>query len=42
MWIFRKTRDQGFPMPATRFGGHRRYWRLSDLEAWEARMFAGA
>ena len=38
MWIFRKTRDDGFPAPI-RFGDKsRRYWRLSDLIEWEARI----
>jgi predicted DNA-binding transcriptional regulator AlpA len=34
-WILRKTRDMGFPQPASRFGGRSRYWLLSDLTAWE-------
>jgi len=34
-WILRKTKDQGFPHPASRFGGRSRYWLLSDLVAWE-------
>jgi predicted DNA-binding transcriptional regulator AlpA len=43
MWIFRKQKTDGFPMHATRFGGQRRHWLLSDLEEWEARMVgAGA
>jgi hypothetical protein len=37
MWIVRKTQTQGFPEPATRFGGHRRFWRMSDLVEWEAK-----
>lgn len=38
MWIFRKTRDVGFPAPATRFGGSRRFWCVSDLVKWESVM----
>lgn len=34
-WILRKTKNQGFPAPASRFGGRSRYWLLSDLVAWE-------
>jgi predicted DNA-binding transcriptional regulator AlpA len=41
MWIFRKTRDEGFPLPATRFGGRKRFWRLSALVAWERSMIVG-
>ena len=36
--IHRKQKTQGFPMHASRFDRSRRYWRFSDLEAWEARM----
>lgn len=34
-WILRKTKTQGFPHPASRFGGRSRYWLLSELVAWE-------
>ncbi len=42
MWIHRKTRERGFPEPATRFGGRRRFWRVSDLLAWEQVMITRA
>ena len=42
LWIFRKQRDHGFPMHATRFGGQRRHWLLSDLEEWEAGMIGAS
>lgn len=37
MWIFRRMRDDGFPQPV-HFGGRLRYWRASDIEAWERQM----
>jgi predicted DNA-binding transcriptional regulator AlpA len=39
-WIFRKTHEEGFPLPASRFGGRRRYWLLSDLIEWEISKIA--
>lgn len=37
MWIWRQTEKNGFPQPI-RFGENsRRYWRVSDLLAWEER-----
>lgn len=39
MWIVRKMRDAGFPDPV-RFGGRLRYWRISDVVAWEQAMIA--
>ena len=34
MWLHRRLRDDsGFPQPIVI--GYTRYWRLSDLEAWE-------
>lgn len=37
-WIFRKQRDEGFPMHATRFGGERgrRSWLATELDTWDA------
>jgi hypothetical protein len=34
MWLVRRQKDAGFPAP-TFFGGIR-FWKLSDLERWEA------
>jgi predicted DNA-binding transcriptional regulator AlpA len=34
-WLFRRMRDDGFPQPASRFGGRQRYWLLSELVDWE-------
>ena len=34
-WLFRRMRDEGFPQPASRFGGRQRYWLLSELVEWE-------
>jgi predicted DNA-binding transcriptional regulator AlpA len=34
-WLFRRMRDEGFPQPASRFGGRQRYWLLSELLEWE-------
>lgn len=41
MWLFRKQRDAGFPAHATRFGGQRRAWRESDLDAWDQQRIKG-
>ena len=42
MWIERRMRDaSGFPQPV-RLGGARRFWRLTDLEKWEAQRLAAA
>jgi predicted DNA-binding transcriptional regulator AlpA len=35
-WIFRRTRDAGFPQPTSRLGGRSRFWLLSELLEWEA------
>jgi predicted DNA-binding transcriptional regulator AlpA len=32
-WIERRMKDSGFPAPA--YFGHLRFWRESDLLAWE-------
>ena len=37
MWLFRKLTEHGFPSPTT-FGTAARYWRISELVAWEAAM----
>ncbi len=36
MWVYRHTRDHGFPK-AVKFGGpaSARHWRLSEIEQWE-------
>ena len=34
MWLVRRQKDSGFPSP-TFFGGIR-FWKLSELERWEA------
>jgi predicted DNA-binding transcriptional regulator AlpA len=34
MWVVRRMKDAGFPSPV--YFGRRRFWRESDLEAWEA------
>ena len=34
MWVIRRMKDAGFPSPV--YFGRRRFWRESDLEAWEA------
>jgi len=41
MWIVRKQRDEAFPS-AVRFGGRLRFFRLSELVAWERSKIAGA
>jgi predicted DNA-binding transcriptional regulator AlpA len=33
MWVVRRMKDAGFPSPV--YFGRRRFWRESDLEAWE-------
>ena len=37
MWIVRKIADHDFPTPQT-FGTATRYWRVSELDAWDAMM----
>jgi predicted DNA-binding transcriptional regulator AlpA len=37
MWIHRKLVGHGFPKPHT-FGTAARYWRVADLDFWEAAM----
>jgi predicted DNA-binding transcriptional regulator AlpA len=37
MWIVRKLADHDFPAPQT-FGTPTRYWRVSELIAWDAMM----
>lgn len=39
MWIFRRTRDDGFPAPIY-FGGKNRFWDDAALDAWDARAIA--
>jgi hypothetical protein len=34
MWLFRRIRDDGFPAPV-HFGTPQRYWRMTDVIAWE-------
>jgi len=34
MWLHRKLKEHGFPQPTT-FGTAARYWRISELIAWE-------
>ena len=34
MWLVRRQKDAGFPSPI--FFGGIRFWKLSDLERWEA------
>jgi predicted DNA-binding transcriptional regulator AlpA len=38
MWLHRRLRDSDFPKPLVING--RRFWRISDLEAWEAKLHA--
>jgi len=40
MWIERKLASEGFPAPV-RFGGRLRFWRVSDLLAWERQKIGG-
>jgi predicted DNA-binding transcriptional regulator AlpA len=35
-WILRRQRHDGFP-PCVKFG-RLRFWRLAEIEAWEARQ----
>ena len=37
MWIVRKLADHGFPKPLT-FGTSARYWRVAELNVWDAAM----
>jgi predicted DNA-binding transcriptional regulator AlpA len=37
MWLHRRLKEHGFPKPTT-FGTLARYWRVSELVAWEAAM----
>jgi hypothetical protein len=37
MWIVRKLADHNFPTPQT-FGTPIRYWRVAELNAWDAQM----
>ena len=37
MWLHRRIRDDGFPSPV-RFGTQARYFRLSEIIAWEKKM----
>ena len=34
MWIERRLKDASFPAPV--YFGRRRFWRLADLDAWDA------
>jgi hypothetical protein len=34
MWLVRRQKDSGFPSPS--FFGGIRFWKLSELERWEA------
>ena len=40
MWLVRRQKDAGFPSPI--FFGGIRFWKLSDLERWEADQQAKA
>ena len=35
-WILRRQKHDGFPA-CTKLGGRLRFWRVADLEKWEAR-----
>ncbi len=36
MWLLRKQQSEGFPAPV-RFGaGRLRFWRIADLDRWDA------
>jgi predicted DNA-binding transcriptional regulator AlpA len=37
MWIVRKLADHDFPTPQT-FGTPTRYWRVAELNSWDALM----
>ncbi len=39
MWIHRRLANDGFPQPVT-FGGRFRYFKLSEIQIWEAAMIA--
>jgi hypothetical protein len=34
MWIVRRAKNAGFPAPI--YFGRRRFWRVADLDAWDA------
>jgi hypothetical protein len=36
MWLHRRMRDAALPLPAPSYFGGLRFWRVADLEAWEA------
>ena len=36
MWLHRAMRDKGFPRPVMLGGGRDRFWKLDEVEAWEA------
>jgi predicted DNA-binding transcriptional regulator AlpA len=38
MWLIRRMQDSAFPAPT--YFGRLRFWRLSDLEAWEREQAA--
>jgi predicted DNA-binding transcriptional regulator AlpA len=40
MWIERRMKDSGFPPPA--YFGALRFWRVSDLVAWDAERIKAA
>ena len=40
MWLERRMSDSGFPAPV-RLGGALRFWRLSELAAWDAEQIQG-
>lgn len=44
MWLHRKLQNpnSGFPQPVKLGGGRLRYWRLSELVAWEKASALGA
>lgn len=39
MWITRKTREAGFPLPIF-LGSRDRFWRAEDLDAWDTQTIA--
>lgn len=40
MWIDRRLREAVDPLPTPIYIAGRRYWRLSEIQAWEARRAA--
>lgn len=40
MWVHRRLNDAEDPLPQPIFIAGRRFWRLTDIEAWEARRAA--